>query len=60
MITERAVQRIVGDLEKEGIITRLREGRRNRYVVKLDANLRHPLVADHTIGEWLAPLLQAV
>ena len=32
-ITERAVQSIVGDLEETGAITRIREGRRNRYEI---------------------------
>jgi DNA-binding MarR family transcriptional regulator len=32
-ITERAVQRIVSELETGGYLTRAREGRRNRYVI---------------------------
>jgi len=38
-ITERAVQRIVKDLEQEGMLSRAREGRRNRYQVRRDARL---------------------
>jgi DNA-binding IscR family transcriptional regulator len=38
-ITERAVQRIVADLEREGLLLRSREGRRNRYQVRRDARL---------------------
>jgi DNA-binding IscR family transcriptional regulator len=38
-ITERAVQRIVADLEREGLLVRSREGRRNRYQVRRDARL---------------------
>ena len=52
-ITERAVQRIVTDLEKAGVITRLREGRRNHYTVNEDAPLRHPSDAGITIGNLL-------
>ena len=33
-ITERAVQRIVAELEEGGYLIRAREGRRNRYVVR--------------------------
>ncbi len=33
-ITERAVQRIVAELEEAGYLLREREGRRNRYVVR--------------------------
>lgn len=32
-ITERAVQRIVAELEREGYLVRSRDGRRNRYEV---------------------------
>ena len=55
-ITERAAQAIVADLVAEGYVTRRKEGRRNRYEVKPDAPLRHPLEHDHTIGELLITL----
>lgn len=42
-ITERAVQRIVADLEQAGHVERSRNGRRNRYVVRGDLPLRHPI-----------------
>lgn len=50
-ITERAVQRIVTELETDGYLTRERTGRRNRYQVHLDRPLRHPIEAHRTIGE---------
>lgn len=50
-ITERAVHRIIGDLEEAGVITRERLGRRNRYLLSLDRPLRHPLEAHRTIAE---------
>ena len=40
-ITERAVQKIVSDLEANETIARFRVGRRNRYVVRRDATFRH-------------------
>ncbi len=40
-ITERAVQRIVTDLETQGYLTVSKEGRRNRYQVNQDLPLRH-------------------
>ncbi len=40
-ITERAVQRIVADLEECGYLSRIREGRRNHYEVHVDRPLRH-------------------
>jgi DNA-binding MarR family transcriptional regulator len=55
-ITERAVQRIVTDLEDAGIVTRSREGRRNRYEIVEDTRLRHPNEAHCTVGDLLALL----
>lgn len=55
-ITERAAQRIVGDLVDEGYVERKKVGRRNEYVVKPEAPLRHPLSRDHEIGEVLTVL----
>jgi hypothetical protein len=45
---------IVSDLESEGIVKRIREGRRNRYVLNLEAPLRHPLEEHRTAGELVA------
>jgi hypothetical protein len=42
-ITERAVQRIVADLEKAGHLARVRQGRRNHYEIRDDLPLRHPI-----------------
>lgn len=42
-ITERAVQRIVTDLEDAGYLARQKEGRRNRYSVDASRPLRHPI-----------------
>ena len=52
-ITERAVQSIVTDLEETGAITRIREGRRNRYEIHLDVPLRHPVEEPCTIRDLL-------
>jgi DNA-binding Lrp family transcriptional regulator len=45
-ITERAVQRILQELESDGYLVRERVGRRNRYRVRPDRPMRHP-VEDH-------------
>jgi predicted transcriptional regulator len=55
-ITERAVQRIVHELEEEGYLTHERVGRRNRYRVVTGKSLRHPLASHKTI-EALVQLL---
>ena len=52
-ITERAVQRIIQDLEDGGFIKREKVGRRNRYQVLVDEALRHPIEAHRSIGDLL-------
>jgi MarR family len=42
-ITERAVQRIVTDLEDGGYLEVSKEGRRNRYHLNSELPLRHPI-----------------
>jgi predicted ArsR family transcriptional regulator len=55
-ITERAVQRILAELEEAGIVRRERRGRRNHYEIENDAPLRHPLEAHRTVGDLLRML----
>lgn len=52
-ITERAVQRIVQDLEEEGFIRREKVGRKNHYEVLTSEHLRHAIEAHRTIGDLL-------
>jgi len=52
-IGERAAQKIVADLVSAGFLVRIKEGRRNRYVVNRNAHLRHPLFTDLEIGPLL-------
>lgn len=52
-ITERAVHAIVAALEAEGVLTRTREGQRNRYRLNRHYRLRHPLEAHRKIGDLL-------
>jgi DNA-binding MarR family transcriptional regulator len=53
-ITERAVIRIVTELEEAGYIRKERIGRRNRYTIMADRHFRHPLEAHHSIKGILA------
>ncbi|MEN9846743.1 MAG: hypothetical protein RIS36_1890 [Pseudomonadota bacterium] len=53
-ITERATIRIISELEEAGYITKEKLGRRNRYSIVADKNLRHPLEAHHSIRGILA------
>jgi len=56
-ITERAVQKIVSDLEAGGVVIREREGRRNRYSLHTERPLRHPIESHRTVGALLAMVL---
>ena len=58
-IGERAAQKIVGDLVRDGYLSRIKEGRRNRYEVNRGADLRHPLFAHLEIGPLLDALREA-
>jgi len=53
-ITERAVQRIVADLEEAGYLERSRHGRRNRYEVRTDLPLRHPIERHERVASLIA------
>ena len=55
-ITERATQRIVGDLARAGYVDREREGRRNLYSVRTHLPLALPIQRDVDIGSLLAIL----
>lgn len=59
-ITERAVQRIVAKLENEKILTRTREGRRNRYRIHTSQRMRHPLENHCTVGALLETITRKV
>ena len=56
-ITERAVQRIVADLEEGGYLSRKRKGRRNQYDLHPDRPLRHPVVAHRDVSLLLYLIL---
>ncbi len=55
-ITERGAHKILSELVDEGYVLRERHGRRNRYKVKPELPLRHPLVHDREVGDLLKVL----
>ena len=55
-VTERTTSQIIDDLERDGYLRRERHGRRNRYVVEVNAPLRHPLEEHHQISRLLDAL----
>ncbi|MFG2621361.1 helix-turn-helix transcriptional regulator [Streptomyces sp. NPDC048507] len=54
VLTERTVQSIVSDLEEEGYLVRVREGRRNHYRITAGSTFRHPAEAGRDIAGLLA------
>ncbi len=52
-ITERAVQRILADLQAEKYVTVTKLGRRNRYKVNPRLSLRHPIERHRTVKALL-------
>ena len=53
-ITERAVQKIVADLEAAGVLRKIRDGRRNHYEIDTARPLRHPVEAHRRVSDLLA------
>ena len=56
-ITERAVQRIIFELEEAGYLTHEREGRRNIYHLRPQLPLRHPVERKNKVAMLLALVL---
>ena len=50
-ITERAVQKIVRDLQDGGMVSVTKNGRRNQYRIHNRTSLRHDLEAHCTLGD---------
>ncbi|GGX85393.1 helix-turn-helix transcriptional regulator [Streptomyces minutiscleroticus] len=57
-LTERAVQRIISDLEQDGYLSRTREGRTNVYSIVPGKVLRHPAEAGLSVASLLSLLVQ--
>ena len=55
-LTERAVQKIISDLEEDGYLTRTRVGRTNAYRIQPGTILRHPAEAGMTVEALLSAL----
>jgi len=55
-ITERAVRRIIADLNVEGYIEKIRKGNRITYAINFELPLRHHTQRDRAIGLLLTAL----
>jgi MarR-like DNA-binding transcriptional regulator SgrR of sgrS sRNA len=52
-LTERAVQKIISDLEADGYLTHTRDGRSNTYRIPPGTILRHPAEEGLSVAELL-------
>ncbi|MGW6270712.1 helix-turn-helix transcriptional regulator [Streptomyces sp. NPDC055060] len=57
-LTERAVQKIVADLEEGGYLSHTRQGRSNTYRIESGTILRHPAESGLAVAELLTLLVQ--
>ena len=55
-IRERAIRKMIADLEADGYIRKKREGRGNTYTINLDLPLRHETHQHVAIGNFLEAL----
>ncbi|MGW7048691.1 helix-turn-helix transcriptional regulator [Streptomyces avermitilis] len=55
-LTERAVQKIISDLEEGGYLSHTRQGRTNEYRIEEGTILRHPADSGPTVADLLALL----
>ena len=59
-ISERAVKRIIADLEGSGYLWRERQGRRNHYLVHGEAAISGPMTRGLQVGVLLSALLPVI
>lgn len=57
-ITERAVQMIISDLVSDGVVERIRRGRRNEYKIHGGRRLRHPVESHRTVDDLLRLIME--
>jgi hypothetical protein len=56
LLTERAVQKIIAELEADGYLSHTRSGRSNSYEIPPGTTLRHPADTGPTVADLLALL----
>ncbi len=55
-VTERAIQKVIFELERDGYIVRHREGRGSRYTIHPELPMRHRMEHEHAVGNLLLAL----
>jgi DNA-binding MarR family transcriptional regulator len=58
-ITERTAMRLITQLDAAGILVRVKQGRRNEYLIDTHESLRHPMESHCTVGQLLKMILSA-
>jgi predicted transcriptional regulator len=58
-ITERAVHKVVSELEAGGVLAREKQGRRNVYTIHGKQPLRHPVESHCTVQGMIRFVLEA-
>jgi DNA-binding Lrp family transcriptional regulator len=56
-ITERTAMRLITQLDEAGILVRIKQGRRNEYLIDTQERLRHTIESHCTVGEMLKMIL---
>lgn len=52
-VTERSITRAISDLERSGVVYRVRLGNRNRYLIDLERPLDATMATDQTVGDFV-------
>ncbi|MEW5784232.1 MAG: winged helix-turn-helix domain-containing protein [Bacillota bacterium] len=55
-VTERAIQKVIYDLEADGYIVRQKVGRNNSYTIHSEMPMRHRMEREHAVGILLLAL----
>jgi predicted ArsR family transcriptional regulator len=55
-VTERAIQKVIHELEADGYIVRHKVGRNNIYTIHPEMPMRHPMEREHAVGSLLTAL----
>lgn len=55
-VTERAIQKVIFELDRDGYIVRHREGRGNRYTIHPELPMRDRMEREYSVGNLLVAL----
>lgn len=55
-VTPRSIVNILGDLERDGYLSKTKSGRRNHYDISLQRGLRHATSSNRTVEDLVSSL----